>query len=153
MQHTSTSLTFEAGLSSGSGGKRAFARHFGGMLIAMFLGMLVLGGLATLLFALAGSSLSDQPGGTRVMLMAFDMTVPMVAWMSYGGQASARKVEMASSMVVPSLLAATLAWGGVLGAEAALGVQHAVMIPAMLGVMVWRYEHYSQRHAESAVSR
>jgi hypothetical protein len=29
-------------------------------------------------------------------------------------------------------------------AGAALGVQHAVMVPAMLGVMLWRYGHYSR---------
>jgi hypothetical protein len=30
---------------------------------------------------------------------------------------------------------------------AALGLQHAVMIPAMLGVMLWRYEEYSHAHS------
>jgi hypothetical protein len=28
----------------------------------------------------------------------------------------------------------------------ALSLRHAVMIPAMLGVMLWRYEHYSGAH-------
>jgi len=107
----------------------------------------VLGGLAELAFALAGSSLSDQPGGVQIMLMGFNMTVPMVLWMSYRGHARAQNTEMAASMVIPTLAAAVLVWVGALGTAAGLGVQHAAMIPAMLGVMLWRYEHYSEHHA------
>jgi hypothetical protein len=147
MNHGSTTLSINAGASSGSGSKRAFARHFGEMVLAMFVGMVVLGGLAELVFAVSGSSLSDQPGGTQVMLMGFNMTVPMVLWMSYRGHAAARNVEMALSMIVPSVAAAALAWAGALGSGAALGIQHAVMIPAMLGVMLWRYQEYSHPHS------
>ena len=53
-------------------------------------------------------------------------------------------------MMVPSLMAAILAAAGTLGAEAVLGVQHAVMIPAMLGVMLWRYPHHAQQHGQRA---
>jgi hypothetical protein len=54
---------------------------------------------------------------------------------------------MALSMIVPSVVAAVLAWAGALESGAALGVQHAVMIPAVLGVMLWRYEDYSHAHS------
>jgi hypothetical protein len=81
------------------------------------------------------------------MLMVWSMTVPMVAWMGYRGHAQGRNAEMAASMMVPTVAAAALAAAGALGSGAALGVQHAVMVPAMLGVMLWRYEHYSQPHA------
>jgi hypothetical protein len=145
MNHEAT-LTIDAGAHSG-GSKRAFARHFGEMVLAMVVGMVVLGGAAELLFAAAGSSLSDQSGGVQVMLMGFNMTVPMVIWMSYRGHAAPRNVEMALSMVVPSVAAAVLAWAGVLESGAAFGVQHAVMVPAMLGVMLWRYEDYSHAHS------
>jgi hypothetical protein len=147
MNHDSATLSINAGASVGSGSKRAFARHFGEMVLAMLLGMVVLGGLAELAFALAGSSLSDQPGGTQVMLMAFNMTVPMVLWMRHRGHAAARNVEMALSMIVPSVAAAALAWAGALGSGPALGIQHAVMILAMLGVMLSRYQDYSHPHA------
>jgi hypothetical protein len=147
MNLESTALSTDAGVSSGSGSKRAFARHFGEMVLAMLAGMVVLGGLAELAFAVAGSSLSDQSGGLQVMLMGFNMTVPMVLWMSYRGHAAARNVEMAMSMIVPTVAAAALAWAGALESAAALGVQHVVMIPAMLGVMLWRYEDYSHPHS------
>jgi hypothetical protein len=135
------------GTSRRSGSKRAFARHFGEMLLAMFAGMLALGGLAELVFAMLGSSVSHQAGALQVTLMGFSMTVPMVAWMSHRGHSHARSAEMASSMLVPTFAAAMLALLGALGEAAALGVQHVVMIPAMLGVMLWRYEHYSRPHA------
>lgn len=130
-----------------SGSKRAFARHFGEMMLAMLLGMAVLGGLGELVFAAAGSGLGDQPAGLQVMLMGVSMTVPMVTWMSYRGHNGSRNTEMAASMMVPTVAAAALAWAGALESEAALGVQHAVMIPAMLGAMLWRYEDYSRSHA------
>ena len=146
MDHGATRKV-NTGVAGGSHSKRAFLRHFGEMLLAMFLGMVVLGGLAQLAFAAMGGSFEDASGASQVLLMGFNMTVPMVAWMSYRGHARARNAEMAASMIIPTFLAATLAWTGALGAGAALGVQHAVMIPAMLGVMLWRYEHYSGAHA------
>jgi uncharacterized membrane protein YhaH (DUF805 family) len=150
MNQGSATLSLGAGLSGRSGSKRAFARHFGEMLLAMFLGMGVLGGLAAVIFAASGGSSSDLPGGVRVMLMGVYMTVPMVAWMRYRGHAAARNVEMALSMMVPTLAAAVLAWAGALGTGAALGVQHVVMVPAMLGAMLWRYDHYARPHVKGA---
>jgi hypothetical protein len=150
MNQGSATLSLDARLSSRSGSKRAFARHFGEMLLAMFLGMGVLGGLAAVIFAASGGSSSDLPGGVRVMLMGVYMTVPMVAWMRYRGHAAARNFEMALSMMVPTLAAAVLAWAGALGTGAALGVQHVVMVPAMLGAMLWRYDHYARPHVKGA---
>jgi hypothetical protein len=147
MTYGSATLGIDAGASARRGSRRAFARHFGEMLIAMFLGMGVLGGLAALGFAAAGGSSSDLPGGVRMMLMGIYMTVPMVLWMRYRGHAAARNAEMAMSMMVPTVVAAALAFAGALGTGAALGVQHAVMVPAMLGVMLWRYDHYARPHA------
>jgi flagellar biosynthetic protein FliP len=127
--------------------KRAFARHFAEMIVVMLLGMGVLEGLAAVAFAVAGSSLTDQPGALRVTLMGLSMTVPMVFWMRHRGHAAGRNVEMAASMLVPSAIAAALAAASVLSAGAALAVQHAVMVPAMLGVMLWHYEEYARPHA------
>ena len=79
--------------------------------------------------------------------MGVNMTLPMVAWMSYRGHDRNRNTEMAASMIVPSILAAILAWAEVLGAGGALALQQGVMIPAMLAVMLWRYEDYTQPHS------
>ena len=150
MNDGTATLSINTGVARSSGSRRGFARHFLEMVVAMLLGMGVLGGLAELAFAASGSSLSDQSGGFQVMLMAFNMTVPMVLWMTYRGHAAARNVEMAASMILPSAVAAVLAWAGALDATAALAVQHGIMIPAMLAVMLWRYDEYSRPHASHA---
>ena len=120
------------------------------MLAAMLIGMGVLGGSAALAFAAAGSSISNQAGAVQVMSMGLSMTVPMVIWMRHRRHSAGRNVEMAASMLVPTVVAAALAAAGVLDAGAALGLQHGVMVPAMLGVMLWRYNEYARPHAASS---
>jgi hypothetical protein len=134
------------GRSSGPG---RFIRHFGEMLLAMSVGMIVLGGLAELGFVATGSNLTDASGAVQASIMGFNMTVPMVAWMKYRGHDWARNAEMAASMVIPTLAAVTLAVTSAAGATGALTLQHGVMIPAMLGVMLWRYDHYAHEHAHA----
>ena len=116
----------------------------------MLIGMGALAGLASLTFAAAGSSLTEQPGAFRVMVMGVAMTVPMALWMRHRGHAASRNVEMSASMLVPSGIAAALVAAGVLGLGAGFAVQHAVMVPAMLGVMLWRYDEYARPHAASS---
>ena len=147
MSHSVT-ISLDAGVPlETSTSKRAFARHVVEMVFAMFAGMAVFGGLATLIFAAAGGGLTEQSVGLRVLLMGVYMTIPMVAWMRYRAHAVAPTLEMAASMMVPSAVVAGVAWAGALGAGAALGIQHAIMVPAMLGVMLWRYEEYARPHA------
>jgi hypothetical protein len=148
--HGSAYRKIDPGASSSAGGRRRFVGHFGEMLLAMLLGMAVLGGVAELAISAAGGSLTGVPVSFRVLLMGVNMTVPMAAWMSYRGHPRARTTEMAASMIVPTLAAAAVAAAGVLSTGVALGVQHAAMIPAMLGVMLWRYEHYSRAHTHRA---
>jgi hypothetical protein len=124
-------------------GRRAFWLHFGEMLVAMFAGMAVLGGAVEGVLALAGSSLSNASPAVAAAVMAFNMTVPMVGWMRYRGHPARHNAEMAGSMIVPTGMVIALFWLNVLPGSAVLAVQHIVMIPAMLGVMLWRYEHYA----------
>ena len=132
---------------AGHTSKLVFARHVLEMVVAMLAGMGVFVGLAALAFQAAGSSLAAQSGAFRVLLMGVSMTVPMVAWMAYRGHRARATVEMAVAMLVPSAVAAAFAAADVLGAGAALGVQHAAMVPAMLGVMLWRYDEYARPRA------
>ena len=124
---------------------RRFAMHLGEMVLVMLLGMLILGGAIQAGVAVAGASLSDASGPVRAAVMAATMTVPMVWWMLQRGHGAARSAEMAGAMLVPTALAIALYEAAVLPTgEALLGVQHAVMIPAMVGVMVWRLDHYAR---------
>ena len=95
------------GISYGEGMLR-FARHYAEMLIAMFVGMFVLGGVLAGLLLLAGVDVGDWREDAPALLllgMAFTMTVPMVAWMRYRGHGWAPAGDMALAMFVPSLVA------------------------------------------------
>lgn len=144
MNHAATSTGHK--ISTAGTSKLSFARHYGEMVLVMVLGMVALGGLGEMALGAVGSSLGDQSGAFRVSFMGLVMTAPMVAWMAYRGHTVAQNVEMAASMIVPSLLAAALAAAGILHAVEALTIQHVVMLPAMLGVMLWRYEEYAHVH-------
>ena len=129
--------------SSPSRRRRRFVLHVAEMLGVMFAGMIVLGGVVAGVLAVAGTSLSDGPKSVSALVMGFNMTVPMVWWMRRRGHGTRDNVEMAASMIVPTLLAIGLSLVGVLAEHGILLVQHAVMIPAMVGLMLWRYDHYA----------
>src|ERR1044072_799446 len=134
---TTATLTIPAPTKTASAtSKLAFARHYGEMVLVMFLGMAVFGGLGSLAFFAAGSSLADQSAALQVTLMGLYMTVPMVAWVAYRGHTTAQDAEMAA------LLAVT----GAADEHAALAIQHGIMLPAMLAVMLFRYDEYAHVH-------
>ena len=127
-----------------SSSKIVFARHFFEMVAVMFIGMGVFAGIAALVLSASGGSFSDYSAELRVTFMGVSMVLPMVAWMAYRGHTRAQNVEMAMSMTIPTVITAVLAAAGAFDAATALGVQHIVMVPAMLGVMLWRYDEYAK---------
>jgi hypothetical protein len=141
----SATIAFEAPAPA-STSKLAFARHYGEMVLVMFVGMAALGGLTELGLAAAGSSLDDLSGGLHISLIGLWMTAPMVAWMAYRGHTRAQNVEMAGSMIIPTILGAVLSWSGAIDTATGLAIQHVIMLPAMLGVMLWRYDEYAHVH-------
>src|SRR5215210_736117 len=102
-----TSLT-ETPTSDASGRShsiRRFARHYAEMVVAMVLGMVVLGIPAAAALRTAGTSSSAlQADAPALMLlgMAAIMTGPMVGWMRVRGHGWAASAEMAASMFVPT---------------------------------------------------
>lgn len=127
-------------------GRRIFALHVVEMLAVMFVGMGVLSGLAALVLAAVGTSYAAQPGPARVLWMGVAMTAPMVLWMALRGHAVARTGEMAAAMMLPTLVAAGMVWAGAAEVMTGLLIQHVVMVPAMVVVMLWRYREYSGHH-------
>jgi flagellar biosynthetic protein FliP len=122
---------------------RAWSFHLAEMMIAMIAGMAVLGGALEGLVSLAGASVSDAPAAVMASIMAFNMTAPMVWWMRFRGHPARHNAEMAASMVVPTALVIALHWLGVVAADSVMLIQHVVMIPAMVGLMLARFEHYA----------
>jgi hypothetical protein len=128
---------------------RRFARHYLEMVIAMFAGMIVLGlPLEAALRAMGTSSadLQDSAPALALLGMATMMTIPMVAWMRHHGHAWRPCHEMAASMYLPTFAAIVLMWSGAIGFMTAMGLEHLVMLPAMLVAMLLRVDEYACDH-------
>src|SRR5688500_3106641 len=85
---------------------RHFARHYGQMVLVMFLGMAVLFLPVEWALGTVGSSwteLQTDSPALMLALMAFTMTAPMAAWMHRMGHGRRPNVEMALSMIVPTI--------------------------------------------------
>ena len=136
-----------------SSSTRHFIRHYAEMVLAMVLGMVVLGVPAELTLDAAGVGMTElENDAPAVMLggMAVIMTVPMAAWMAYRGHSRRANAEMAASMLVPGLgVIALLAAGVATDVDGLMMLEHVVMLPSMLGVMLWRRDEYSS-HAHMA---
>ncbi len=130
-----------------------FIRHYVEMLIAMALGMFVLGGAFAVLLGAVGIDVGDWREDAPELLllgMAFTMSAPMVAWMRYRGHGWAPASEMTASMVVPSVAAIALLWAGAVeDTHALLMIQHVAMFPAMLAAMLLRVGEYTHAHVHA----
>ena len=129
---------------------RHFARHYGQMVVVMFLGMAVLALPAEWALGTVGSSwteLQTDSPGLMLALMAFTMTAPMSAWMYRMGHGWRPNVEMALSMIVPTIAVIGLSAAGIVeDIGALLLIEHVAMLAGMFGVMVARPEEYSGHH-------
>src|SRR5688572_3838973 len=82
-----------------------FTRHYLEMVVAMVLGMVVLGMALAVALGLAGVQVSSWRSDAPALLllgMAFTMTVPMVAWMRHRGHGWAPAADMTAAMFLPS---------------------------------------------------
>jgi hypothetical protein len=126
-----------------SAATRHFARHYGEMLVAMFLGMGVLSMPLGAALGLVGMSLHDSDA-LMISGMALTMTAPMVAWMRYRGHAWAACADMTAAMVIPTLSVLALLWSGLIrDLGTLLVIEHAVMLPSMLVAMLLRRDEYT----------
>ena len=126
-----------------------FIRHYVEMLVAMFLGMAVLGLPTEWALGALGSSWSDlhhNAPALMLLVMAVIMTMPMVGWMAYRGHGRRPNAEMAASMFLPTFGVIGVLWGGLLtDAMALMTIEHVVMLPSMLAAMLLRRAEYSGR--------
>ena len=138
-----------------SASTRHFVRHYVEMVIAMFLGMVVLGVPAGWALGAVGSSWSElNTDAPALMLlgMAATMTVPMVGWMRYRGHGLRASTEMSASMLAPTFAVIALLEAGVVGdIDVLLVVEHVAMLLGMLGVMLLRPAEYAHHRAHAHV--
>jgi len=135
----------------------AFIRHYIEMVVVMFAGMLVLGlpGEAALQAIGSGTSELRHEAPSLVFLgMAATMTIPMVAWMRYRGHRWQPTLEMAASMIIPTLVAIALLALGAVSFSSLMGLEHIAMLLGMLVAMLLRLDEYTSHadHAHHAVA-
>ena len=152
-----TFLRSLSGRAGASAANRRFARHYGEMLVAMVLGMVVLGLPAMAALGAAGVSMSDLHYDVPALMllgMAVTMTVPMVAWMRHRGHGRRASAEMSASMFLPAFGVVALLWAGlVVDIDALMLIEHVVMLPSMLVAMLLRREEYSGASHHHHVAR
>ncbi|WP_285641493.1 hypothetical protein [Lentzea sp. NBRC 102530] len=114
-------------------------RHGAEMLVAMLVGMALLGPLWT-------------PEGVELaaLWMATSMSVPMALWMRYRGHG--RIVEMCAAMVVPYVVLLVPYWAGLVSADVVELGGHVLMLPTMAFVLV-RYPHAHTEPSTNPVLR
>ena len=126
---------------------RSFIRHYLEMVVAMILGMVVLGIPAEGALQAAGTSVSalqDDTPALALLGMAVVMTVPMVGWMAYRGHGRGANTEMAAAMFIPTFgVIGLLTSGMVTDFMTLMSLEHAVMLPSMLVAMVLRLDEYT----------
>jgi hypothetical protein len=131
-----------------------FIRHYAEMVVAMFLGMAVVGVPAGWAMAAAGidwAALTDHSPALMFLGMATTMTVPMVGWMLYRGHGRRANTEMSASMFVPTFAVIGLLWAGLLTDIGSLMlIEHVAMLLAMAAVMLLRPAEYIHRHGQPA---
>jgi hypothetical protein len=126
-----------------------FLRHYAEMVLAMFLGMAVLGFPVDWVMDRIGAD-SDA---WMFVAMATTMTVPMVGWMIYRGHGWRANTEMSASMFIPAFaVVAALTTGVLTDVGVLMAVEHVVMLLAMAGVMVLRPDEYIHHHNHAQVA-
>jgi hypothetical protein len=123
-----------------------FTRHYVEMVVAMFVGMGVLGGPALLALGAAGSGWDQLEADAPAVLflgMAVTMTVPMVALMRIRGHGWLPCAEMSLAMFVPTFAVIALLGMGVGDFHGLMAWEHVAMPVAMLGAMFLRPAEYA----------
>ncbi len=128
-----------------------FVRHYLEMVVAMVLGMAVLGPVESVVLDPLGWQSVRAVSELNALVMATNMTVAMVAWMRYRGHGWRANTEMAASMVLPTFAAIVLLGVGVMtDIDTLLVVEHVAMLLGMLGAMLLRLDEYTHHHGHVA---
>ena len=114
---------------------KQLGRHYVEMMVAMFLGMAVLGAPAVWALSAVGidyNRLSDGSPALMFLGMATTMTIPMVGWMMYRGHGRRANTEMSASMFLPTFAVIGLLWADlVTDLGTLMVVEHVAMLAAL----------------------
>jgi hypothetical protein len=128
-----------------------FVLHYVEMCAVMCLGALV---LSVLFFGAAGllgyTDLPQQYPELSVLVIAINLSVPMLAWMRFRGMDWRPTLEMAGSTMVIGLLLIAAYWLGIVPKSSLIEVQTSLACPVMLAVMLFRFRLYSGHQSHRA---
>ena len=113
-------------------------RHYLEMVVAMVVGMVVLGPVESLVWP----GLDDRVD-VHAVVMATNMAVAMAAWMRFRGHAWPAIVEMSAAMYVPFAVLLVPYWAGAVSGSFLFTAGHVLMLPAMALAMWWRLDEYA----------
>lgn len=131
-------------LTSDRRGWLRFAGHYLEMVVAMLVGMFILGGALRAVLAVADVAYSmDRYPEVVTLEMGLTMAVAMLGWMRFRGHGWAPTLEMSGAMLAPAIAAAPLIALEVLDAGTGMMVEHVAMFTLMLAVMLRRREEYT----------
>jgi len=122
-----------------SRGRRTWhlVRHYLEMVVAMVVGMAVLGPVE----ALVWPGLDDRVD-VHALVMATNMAVAMAAWMRFRGHSWVAAAEMSAAMYVPFAVLLVPYWAGAVSGSFLFTAGHVLMLPAMALAMWWRLDEY-----------
>jgi hypothetical protein len=124
---------------------RRFVRHVLEMILAMMVGMMILG--------VAVGALGEPPGYSNPLVeygfMGASMSVSMVAWMRFRGHAWSDGLEMTAAMLVPMFVVVTPFGLGAAGEtpgwsdHSLMMLAHVAMIGGMVALTIYRRGRYT----------
>jgi flagellar biosynthetic protein FliP len=130
-----------------------FGRHLFEMCAAMCIGVAV---LDVPFLAVARATGVDDPirdlPDVAALVVAFNMSLPMVLWMRHRGHDWTCIWEMTGAMFLEAGVLIAAHWAGVVSGSTVVAWQHALMVPVMIAVMLFRLDLYTGRadHAAEA---
>jgi hypothetical protein len=120
-----------------------FVRHFLEMVVAMVVGMVVLGPLVNMVLPTSGLFHRADVGS---LVMATNMTIGMSLCMAYRKHTWASIVEMGAAMYIPFVALFIPYWAGLLTGHALMAAGHVLMLPLMAVAMLRRRDEYTRHH-------
>jgi hypothetical protein len=118
---------------------KKFWWHYGEMVVAMLVGMVVLAPLTDLVFRGALFERADM----SALVMATDMSIGMAVWMRVRKHSWPGIGQMVAAMYVPFVVLFVPFWAGVLSGGTMYLAGHVLMLPCMLAVMWLRRSEYT----------
>lgn len=124
---------------------KRFIGHYVEMVLAMFAGMGILGGI----WMVVWPGIHDHDV-IHTLVMAANMTIGMAGWMAFRGHPRQLILEMSAAMVAPFVVLLVPLATGTISADTLMIGGHVLMLVTMLIAMLYRRQDYAHGHHQAA---